>query len=299
MNAAKKEYNIIISNHVNKEGLYMKKFSLIIIFLLILAVSANSAVIISVRLGYLTKLNTTEENFKSIIESSNNTNDWSIFKPHHEIFGVKFYDSLQIMQMALNANEIDEMALPEMTAIYLTNINPDYVICCASRSHNPMSLAFGFRKDILSQALAKNFNNAIKSMEDDFTLATLQGEYINSSAEYKPVKIPKFPGKETIKIAVTGDMPPIDYIAPDGEPAGFNTALLAEIAKRLEINIEILQINSGSRTAALISGRADVIFWYETSKNFAYNADAPEDIILSEPYYNWNTFLHVNLKHSR
>ena len=281
----------------------MKKLFFLTCFLILtiitLTTSAYSAVIFSVRLGYLTRLNTTEENFQSIIESANKANDWSIFAPHHEKFGVKFYDSLQIMQMALNANEIDEMVLPEMTGSYLIKANPDYSVCCASRAQKPMSLAFGFRKDLISQALARKFNTAIKAMEEDFTLANLQGEYINSTGEYRPVKLPKFPGKETIRVAVTGDMPPIDFIAEDGEPAGFNTALLAEISKRLEINIELISINSGSRTAALTSGRADVVFWYETSKTFDYNADAPDGILLSEPYYSWNTFLHINLNNLR
>lgn len=276
----------------------MKKIFLAII-LLIIAFSAESAVIFSVRLGYLARLNTTEEDFKSIIESANSANDWSIFNPNHEMFGVKFYDSLSSMQMALSANEIDEMVLPEMTASYLVNVNPDYKVCCASRSHNPMSLAFGFKRDILSQRMANKFNQAIKSMEEDLTLANLLSQYIIAAEDYKPVKLPIFPNAEKIRVAVTGDLPPIDYIGPDGEPAGFNTALLAEIAQRLKINIEILQVNAGSRTAALISGRADVAFWYETAKDFTYNADAPGGIILSEPYYNWNTFLHVNLKHSR
>ena len=63
------------------------------------------------------------------------------------------------------------------------------------------------------------------------------------------------------------DLPPIDYVAADGKAAGFNTALLAEIAKRLKINIKTVYVNTASRTASLSSGRSDVVFWYQVREN--------------------------------
>ncbi|MBQ7267295.1 MAG: hypothetical protein IJR11_02890, partial [Synergistaceae bacterium] len=94
----------------------------------------------------------------------------------------------------------------------------------------------------------------------------------------------------------TGDMPPIDMFAGDGKPAGYNTAILAEIGKRLKKNIRLLSIEAAARNSALISGRADVVFWYRTVKIEIGDAeidnsvfiDAPDEIILSEPYYSWN-----------
>lgn len=34
-----------------------------------------------------------------------------------------------------------------------------------------------------------------------------------------------------VKVGVTGDLPPLDLILPDNSPAGFNTALLADVDK--------------------------------------------------------------------
>ena len=198
------------------------------------------------------------------------------------------------MQMALEANEIDEMALPEMTASYVVHMNPDLEVCCAAHSHIPMSLAFGFMEK--SRPLLEKFNKAIRDMELDFTLANLQGEYINNSDNYTPVKFARFPGADTIRVAVTGDLPPVDFVAPDGNPAGYNTALLAEIGRRIKANIEIIHVEAGSRTVALTSGRADVAFWYETTQISDIKLDAPDGVLLSEPYYSWNTFLHIRKK---
>ena len=109
----------------------------------------------------------------------------------------------------------------------------------------------------------------------------------------------KFPDAETVKIAVTGDMPPIDYIAADGTPAGFNTALLAEIGKRLKVNIELLSVNAGARAAALASGRADGVFWFWFDKVTKTPRDVPAEVVLTEPYYSYDTFMYIGKKISK
>ena len=59
----------------------------------------------------------------------------------------------------------------------------------------------------------------------------------------------------------TGALLPMDYVAADGTPAGFNTAILAELGKRLNVNIELVQVDSLGRASALVSGQVDLVFW--------------------------------------
>ena len=91
-------------------------------------------------------------------------------------------------------------------------------------------------------------------------------------------------------------MPPVDFIAEDGTPAGYSTAVLAEIGKRLHVNVQLIQVSAAARTSALVSGRADVVFWYEVHKNSAFQPDVDKDIILSEPYLSWNKFIHLQFE---
>lgn len=53
----------------------------------------------------------------------------------------------------------------------------------------------------------------------------------------------------------------MDYVAEDGSFAGFNTAILAEIGKRLEKNIDLVQVDSVGRALALAQGNVDAVFW--------------------------------------
>ena len=77
--------------------------------------------------------------------------------------------------------------------------------------------------------------------------------------------MPVIEGAQTLKVAVTGSLPPMDYVAADGSPAGFNTALLAEISNRIGKNIELVVVDSVGRAAALASGTVDAVFWTRTS----------------------------------
>ena len=264
----------------------MKKFLCVILVLLFAAGYASSLERHVLRLGLLSKLNTTEEEFSEAWQKN--------FAPKNGSLQVvvKFYDTLTSMQMALNAGDVHNIVLPEAVANYVLNVNKQVESSLVLPSLG-MGLAFGFRDD--SAALRDRFNEALTAMRDDWTLPTIEGVYTSRAGESEPepVKFSVFPGAQTIKAAVTGDLPPIDYIAPDGTPSGFNTAVLAEIGRRLKINIELAEVDTGARTAALASGRADVVFWYEVDTSSQTQNDIPQGVIISEPYYQWNKFIHI------
>ena len=74
------------------------------------------------------------------------------------------------------------------------------------------------------------------------------------------------------------DVPPIDYIDPSGTPAGFNTAVLSEMGRRLGKNIELVQVYSSiRRSLALSSGTADAAFWTR-SRNYLKELIADQSI---------------------
>ena len=262
----------------------MKKF-LCVIFLLIFVSSAFAD---DVYVGTLAQLNTSEEEYKNFVLEGRETVGFNFLSHENENF--RYYDSLMTMQMALNAGEISEVQLPEVVGEYFANLNPSaYTVSCVSQVR-PTYLAFGF--------LAKNvemrdkFNEMLKLIKEDGTL------YIENFKEndLKPIKFTKFDGADTIKIALTGDLPPIDFVAANGEPAGFNMAIISEIGRQAKLNIEVLDIDAGARSAALASGRADAVLWYKVTRDFELQTDIPADIILSDSYYEWNKFLHIKKK---
>lgn len=274
----------------------MKKFLCVFLFVCLFASMASAA---SHRVGIIAKLSLSQEEFQAFAEKRMIAGETKIFSASQQDYPMFiFFDTLNAMQMALDAGNIDEIMLPEEVAEYVMNVSGNYKVACVVRS-TPITFNFGFReKD--DPAMKNKFNEAIMSMKADGTLSILVDKYISYPGLDEPesVKFEHYDNVDkVIKVAVTGDLPPIDFIKADGTPAGFNTAVLAEIGKRLKINIELVNIDSGARAASLASGRSDVVFWFESYKDLdGTQPDIPEGIALSESYYQWSEFLHITKK---
>lgn len=281
----------------------MKKL-LVLILVLVFASSAFAASE-TVNVGLLTELNITEAEFNAYMDAALKAGLWTLFTEEEEndteeddskTANFVFFDTLVALQLGLNKGQVDEIDVPEVVGRYILTANDNCKIAAMSLMSNPLMLALGF-KDTKAE-LRDKVNAALKAMKEDNTLALLIVKYLNGPdfIMTKPIEFAKFDGAETIKVAVTGDLPPIDFIAPDGVPAGFNTAILAEIAKRLKVNLELVNIDANARAAALASERADVVLWFKVYQGAENQPDIPAGVILSDPYYSWDKFMHIKLK---
>lgn len=192
-----------------------------------------------------------------------------------------YYDTLDAMVMALIVGDVEVLDIHSATAAYLCANNDALVQTTVFKpldeNASPfvrhayaglLSNDYAFLMLEGKEALRDEFNTAIAAVKEDGTLDRLLQEQIDgviSTGEIVPVQMPVIEGAETIRVAVTGSLPPMDYVAPDGTPAGFNTALLAEISRRVNKNIELVQVDSMGRAAALASGTVDVVFWTRTN----------------------------------
>ena len=109
--------------------------------------------------------------------------------------------------------------------------------------------------------------------------------------------MPKFANAPIIKVAVTGDLPPIDLVAVDGTPAGFNVAMLAEIAKLKKVNIIPVPMNSGARFLSLSKGIVDALFFVAkavyTDKELTEiiaELDIPGSVKITVPYAQYKIY---------
>lgn len=210
----------------------------------------------------------------------------------------KYFDKMNDMQMALDAGQIDMLSTYQNVANYMIQRSDNKEILPSEKNLSD-SFCFAVREG--DTMLKNDLNKAIKAMTDDGTLAKLSKQYITelkSGAEPPAVPITQIEGADTIKVAVTGDLPPFDMILADGTPAGFSTAVLAEISRRINKNIELVSVDSAARASILSSKGADVVFWVAVPKDSTLipaNVDQPAGIAVTEPYYHDN-IAHVGLK---
>lgn len=273
----------------------MKKIFLLLLIILCMAGCGNNkseTATDDIKIGIISKLNASEEAannyFKKIEKSGENP---EINLSHKYIY----YDNLNNLMMALDSGNIDEMSTYKCVALYTQAQNPDIKIlddhfnlydsfCCAVLKEN--------------QKLLLEIDMAIQEMKDDGTLDKIAQEYISDFKTEPPaVAIKNIAGAETIKFGITGDLPPLDLILADDRPAGFNTAVLSEISRRMNKNIELVKIDSHARAAALIMRNVDAIFWVSVSESslLPENIDTPQELAVSIPYYT-DKIVHVGLR---
>ena len=199
-----------------------------------------------------------------------------------------YYNNLNSMQMGLTAGNIDTIRTYGSVATYMLSQNSQLKIKDSQAIQLVDTFSCALREN--DKDLREEFDAAIDAMKNDGTLEDLINRYIKSENNDTPVAVamPHFDGAEIVKVGVTGDLPPLDFVNADGTPAGFNTAVLSEISKCINKNIELIVIESDARAAALVSGRVDVIFWVVTPEGvspYPTNSDTPAGVALTQAYY--------------
>ena len=232
-------------------------------------------------LGILSKLGITEKELNTDLAESSELKIFSAFK---------FFDTLNSMLTAFDSGRIAAFAVDKYTADYLISRTKQYVKF--SYSGVPVyNLKFSMLLREENADFCERLSSVIRDIKSDGTLAAMKKKYIDdciAGTEPEAVTPEHFDGARTFKIALTGDRPPMDYFSEAGEPVGFNTALVSEIAKRLKMNAEFLSVDSGARAAALSSKMCDAVFWSElgdfNNREGYDKEDMPEHTIITEPY---------------
>ena len=204
---------------------------------------------------------------------------------------VKFvhYNNLSTALMDLESGKATSIVVESSAANYIAARNDKVAV-----STDEMRSYFSMMTMDSNKEVYDILNNAIVDMKADGTLDALIETELKAYIESDPVakELPKFDGAKTIKVGVTGDMPPMDFVATNGKAAGFNIALLTEIANRAQVNIELVQIESGARAISLSSGKVDAVFWTRNSVCEVCGAEGAEKVdgtLVTESYFSDNT----------
>ena len=247
-----------------------------------------------IKLGMITRLNATEKRMEEILQILQEDSGVPLSK-----YAITYYESLSTLQMGIESGSVDQISLYSSIGKYLTANNDKFEVVGGDLTIKTMSDNFCFAVRAEDKELKADLDRVLGEMKSDGSLDKLVADYITNVDMKNPpkVEIPMNEGAATIKVGVTGDLPPLDFINADNSPAGFNTAMLAEVAKRLNKNIECVSITSGSRASALTAKNIDVVFWVvvPTLDKVPADLDKPEGVEVSAPYFKDNVE-HLQLK---
>lgn len=198
------------------------------------------------------------------------------------------YPNLSTVMLALEKGEITMVALNQSVANYIDAQNDKFELKSPERIRTSY---FSMLTTDTNTELYDLLDSGIKQLKADGTLDKLIEEDLKAyiTSDPTPAELPKFDGAKTYKIAVTGDMPPMDFVTADGKAAGFNVALLSEIANIAQVNFELVTMDSGARLTSLASGAVDAVFW-TVSLSCPYCGEvietAPEGTLRTEGYFS-------------
>lgn len=181
-----------------------------------------------------------------------------------------YYNSLDALMAALDSGEVKAVSVNKFIAQHLIAHNPDYVML--EEGGNSLG---GFSMMTLegSTAAYDVLNGAIAALNADGTMEALLQAYIYGNDHDATVELPAFEGAETIRLAITGSLLPIDCVNEAGQPTGFTAALLAAIAEYAQVNIQPVLVDISERAEALTSGEADALFWVRSVKCLVEGCD--------------------------
>jgi len=190
---------------------------------------------------------------------------------------------------ALKAGKIDAFPCHQFAADYLVKRNPDIKEISVNQNFEGGVIMAVRAEDM---ALKNQLDSAITVLKGNGVLNELEDKWITNLPADEPSnnEIPKIENANTIYVGICGDFPPLDYIAANGKPGGFNVALLSEIEKILNTNFEFVSLESMARFAALSSKKIDVIFCHFESNNTSYFNDLKsKNWVGTIPYFTYKS----------
>lgn len=224
-----------------------------------------------------------KENIQCGIMNWQEPSDLEIF-PKPALGEWKEYSNLTSMVLDLNAGNVEYLLVPSSVANYL-KAQDDSLTIAPGGAGVPTEIRMAVRSE--DTELHQLLQDGIKTLRDDGSLDTLIDTYItNVSVDTASDSSQKEEGKSYV-VGVTGDLPPMDYVAADGLPAGFNVALMNALTEAMNVSFTFVQVDADARLSALSSGKIDVIFWYGNVQGYETERD---DLLITDYYYTDNVF---------
>ncbi len=192
-------------------------------------------------------------------------------------FGTDFgryrsFDRFDEAFSALTNRKVSAMWVTDITAEYLKQKEPVAVLRPKEQpgqGKDRFSFAFAFRPD--STELLEQANDLIRSSRDSGQLAAMATEWMSGNGVSSKVAESD---REPLYIGITGTVPPLETVSPDGTVSGMAVELAKQLAERTNRRPVFLVLNNETAFARLMAGRVDMIACYGTSEN--HSSEFPE-----------------------
>ena len=164
------------------------------------------------------------------------------------------------------------------------------------------SFGMALKKD-KGNELKTKIDKCLSDMKTDGTLDTLIETYVKNASYYEtdegrkkrfyPENMRKVKGDGTIRVGITGAVPPLELIDEDSEPYGFCVALMEELSVRLGSKVEFVVIDNETAFTLLQGESIDLLFAYGTGR---ITTEYKQNFIMTDGYLEMQRYDVVMMK---
>lgn len=124
--------------------------------------------------------------------------------------------------------------------------------------------------------LLEKINSGLAKIKEDGTFDKLVAEYIGGEAEEEPAAEAEF----TVNVGTNAEFPPFEYIGDDGEPDGFDMAVIKAIGEAEGFDVKITNMEFKSLIASLSTGSLDAVI-----AGMTVTEERQQSVDFSDSYY--------------
>ena len=220
----------------------------------------------------------------------------------------KAYKNFDEALFSLKSGENDAIWACDVSADYLIKkydglAKVDEELTSDIQKTDSARFSFGMAlKKNSGEKLKEEIDEALSSLKADGTLAELISKYVDNAeifetedgkkSRFYPENMKKVSGSGSIKVGITGAVPPLELLDEDMEPYGFCVALMDEIGQKLNKKIKFVYIDNETAFTSLMSGKIDLLFTYGTSPT---TTEAKPSHIMTEGYLDMQRYMLITL----
>ncbi|UNC92455.1 transporter substrate-binding domain-containing protein [Candidatus Contubernalis alkaliaceticus] len=140
---------------------------------------------------------------------------------------------------------------------------------------------YGFAVELTNEELKKVIDEVVSELKADGTYDDMMSRWLPETGDPAPMPEIELTGtKGTLKYGTAAITEPFSFIDGSQKEVGFDIELAMYIAQRLEMDLEIMNLDFGGLIPALTSGKVDMI-----GACITITEERAKSVLFSEPYY--------------
>lgn len=176
--------------------------------------------------------------------------------------------------VSLNNGGVDAVVIDKNPAETFLSLNEDTLrLIEDNTSTEEYAIAVGKNNPELTERI----NRGLKTIKENGTFDKLVAEYIGGEEEQEEQAAP---AEMTIAVGTNAEFPPFEYMNNDGEPDGFDMAVIKAIGEAEGFDVEIVNMEFKSLIASLATGSLDAVI-----AGMTVTEERQQSVDFSDSYY--------------